>query len=410
MRCCSAGAAVTPPRSLQSHQQRDTASVFGQARRDTDDAEDSQIDDVLDELRRQARDDTDLGERFIRLCQGVLRALSDGSGDPMFDRVDVWNEWASRDGPADGIDLVAQRNSTVGGDAIAIQCECHDGSQLVGQRNVDSFLAKTGSAAFRARMLIHTAPGLSAHLQRMIDSQHKPCHVVGLAELRRWKLDWWEVAEAAGAVAPQSWPSDGDAAAGRRRGADQRSSAERLFGQAGGMLGGAALPVAAIVAGVFMVFSGADFGALVIIGGAAALALRRSTRRRSATRPDSQPADHRRRKPRPQRGSHGGARTAPPGNGSWDDDEQLDDDGWDDDEPLSDDEWDREDRNFRRRSRRVSREPIWYDRDDDLDWVDEHDPLDVHDEHDPLDPDDEPYRTPASRRRRSRSWDDDDYI
>ena len=396
-----------PPRSLRAHQQRDTASVFGQARRDTDDSEDSQIDDVLDELRRQARGDTDLGERFIRLCQGVLRALSDGSGDPMFDRVDVWNEWAGRDGPADGIDLVAQRNSTVGGDAIAIQCECHDGSQLVGQRDVDSFLAKTESAAFRARMLIHTAPRLSAHLQRMIDSQHKPCHVVDLAELRRWKLDWWAAAETAGAVAPQSWSSDGDAAAGRRRGADERSTAERLFGKAGGTLGGAALPVAAIVAGVLMVFSGKDIGALVIIGGIAALALRRSTRRRSATRPDSQPADHRRRRPRPQRGPDG-ARTAPPSSDGWDDDEW--DDDFPEDEPRADDEWDREDRDFRHRSQRASREPIWHDRDDDLDWDDEHDPLDLHDQNDPLDWDDEPYRTPASRRRRPRSWDDDDYI
>ena len=399
---------MTPPRSLQAHQQRDTASVFDQARRDTDDSADSQIDDVLDELRRQARGDTDLGERFVRLCQGVLRALSDGSGDPMFDRVDVWNEWAGRDGPADGIDLVAQRNSTVGGDAIAIQCECHDGSQLVGQRDVDAFLATTGSAAFRARMLIHTAPGLSAHQQRMIDSQHKPCHVVDLAELRRWKLDWWAAAEAAGAVAPRSWSTDGEAVAGRRRGADERSSAERQFGQAGGFLGGAALPVAAIVAGVFMVFSGVDIGALVIIGGVAALALRRGTRRRSATRPDSQPADHRRRRPRPQRGPDG-AQNAPPNSDDWDDDDEWDED-FPEDEPRADDEWDREDRDFRRRSRRVSREPIWYDRDDDLDWVDEHDPLDLHDQNDPLDWDDEPYRTPASRRRRPRSWDEDDYI
>ncbi|WP_419840430.1 hypothetical protein [Candidatus Poriferisodalis sp.] len=375
--------------------------MFGQAQRDTDDSEDSQIDDVLDELRRQARDDTDLGERFVRLCQGVLRALVDGSGDRVFDRVDVWDEWAGRDGPADGIDLVAQRNSTVGGDAIAIQCECRDGSQLVGQRDVDSFLAKTGSAEFRARMLIHTAPGLGAHLQGTIDSQHKPCHVVDLAELRRWKLDWWAAAEAVGATAPQPQSSHSEAAAGRRRGADQRSSAERLFGQAGGMLSGAALPVAAIVAGVFMVFSGVDIGALVIIGGVAALALRRSTRRRSGSQPAGQPADDRRGRPRPRRGSHDGAQTAPPRSDGWDDDDWLDDDGWDDDEPRADDEWDREDRNFRRRSQRVSREPIWYDREDDLDWVDEHDPLD---------PDDEPYRAPASRRRRSRSWDDDDYI
>lgn len=403
-----------PPRSLQAHQQRDTASVFGQARRDTDDSEDSQIDDVLDGLRRQARDDTDLGERFIRLCQSVLRALTDGSGDPMFDRVDVWNEWAGRGGPADGINLVAQRNNTVGGDAIAIQCECHDGSQLVGHRDVDPFLAKTGSAAFRARMLIHTAPGLSAHLQRMIDSQHKPCHVVDLAELRRWKLDWWAAAEAAGAVAPQSWSSDDEAVAGRRRGADERSTAERLFGQAGGMLGGTALPVAAIVAGVFMVFSGVETGALVIIGGAAALALRRSTRQRSATQPDGQPADHRRRRPRPQRGPDD-AQTAPPSSDDWDDDDWLDDDGWDDDfpedEPRADDEWDREDRNFRRRSQRVSREPIWHDRGDDLSWNDgwdsggwgDGDPDDSD-----WDGDDEPYRSPAARSRRTATWDDDD--
>ena len=399
-----------PPRSLQAHQQRDTASVFGQAQRDADDAEDSQIDDVLDELRLHARSDADLGERFVRLCQGVLRALVDGSGDPVFDRVDVWDEWAGRDGPAGGIDLVAQRNSAVGGDAIAIQCECHDGSQLLGQRDFDSFLAKTGSAAFRARMLIHTATGLSARLQGTIDGLRKPCHVVDLAELRRWKLDWWAAAEAVGAAAPQPHSSDGEAAAGRRRGTDQHSTAERLFGQASGMLGDAALPVAAIVVGVFMVLTGADIGALVIIGGIIALVRRRGTRRRSGTRPAGQPAGNRRHRPRPQ-SRPDDAQTASPNSDGWDDDEWSDDDEWDDDfsedEPRSDDEWDREDRNFRRRRRRVPREPIRYDRDDDLDWVDEHDPLDVHD---PLDPDDERFRTPASRRRRPRSWDDDDYF
>ncbi len=403
-----------PPISLQAHQQRDTASVFGQAQRDADDSEESQIDDVLDELRLHARSDANLGERFVRLCQGVLSALVDGSGDPVFDRVDVWDEWAGRDGPADGIDLVAQRNSAVGGDAIAIQCKCHDGSQLVGQRDFDSFLAKTRSAAFRARMLIHTATGLSAHLQRTIDGLRKPCHVVDLAELRRWKLDWWAAAEAVGAAAPQPHSSDGEGAADCRRGADQRSAAERLFEQAGGRLGSAALPVAAIVAGVFMVLAGADIGALVIIGGAIALALRRSTRRRSATQPDGQPADHRRRRPRPQRGPDG-AQNAPPSSDDWDDDDWLDDDEWDDDFPedelRADDEWDREDRGFRRRSQRVSREPIWHDRDDDLSWNDgwdsggwgDGDPDDSD-----WDGDDEPYRSPAARSRRTATWDDDD--
>ncbi len=402
MRCCSAGFAVTPPRSLQAHQQRDTAIVSGQARRDADDSEDSQIDDVLDEMRHQASTGTDLGRRFEQLCQGVLRALRDDEGNRVFDRVDVWDEWAGREGPGDGIDLVAQRSSASGGDAIAIRCECHSDGRRVSSRDVDSFLAKSGSATFRARMLIHTAPGLSAHLQQTIDDLEKPCHVLGLAEIRRWNLDWWEVAEAVDALAPEPRSSKDETAADYRDGASRHGMAERLFGQAGGMLGGAALPVAAIVAGVFMVISGANIGALVIIGGAATLALRRSTRRRSATRPDSRPADHRRREPRSHRRSHDGARTAPPGSGDWDDDDWLDDDDWDDDfpedEPRADDE---RDRDFRRRSQRVSREPIWHDRDDDLDWDDEHDPLDWVDEQ---------YRTPASRRRRPRSWDDDDYI
>ncbi|MCY4517030.1 MAG: hypothetical protein OXB99_07330 [Acidimicrobiaceae bacterium] len=314
--------------------------MFDQARRESDD---SQIDDVLDEMRRQASDSTDLGTRFEQLCKGVLRALRDDEGNRAFDRVDVWDEWAGREGPAGGIDLVAQRSSASGGDAIAIRCECHSDGRRVSSRDVDSFLAKSGSATFRARMLIHTATGLSAHLQRMIDSQHKPCHVVDLAELRRWKLDWWAAAEAVGAVAPQSWSSDGEAVAGRRRGADERSSAERQFGQAGGILGGAALPVTAIAAGTFMVFAGAAIGALVIIGGIVALALRRGTRGRSATRPAGQPAGNRRRRPRPQRRPDG-AQTAPPRSDGWDDDEWLDDDDYDEfDEDWDDDKWDMED-------------------------------------------------------------------
>ncbi len=178
--------------------QRDTPSVFDQARRGSDGP---QIDDVLSEMRRQAHDSTDLGGRFERLCQGVLGALSDGDGRRVFDRVDRWDDWAGREGSGGGIDLVAHRNNARGDDAMAIQCHCCSDNRLVSKQDVASFLAHSGSARFRARMLIHTATGLSAELQREIDDPQKPCHVVDLAEMRRWKLDWWAVAEAVGAVA-----------------------------------------------------------------------------------------------------------------------------------------------------------------------------------------------------------------
>lgn len=53
------------------------------------DSGDSQIDDVLNAMHREASDSTDLGRRFERLCTGVLGALRNADGRRVFDRVDA---------------------------------------------------------------------------------------------------------------------------------------------------------------------------------------------------------------------------------------------------------------------------------------------------------------------------------
>ena len=378
--------------------QRDTPSVFDQARRGSDGP---QIDDVLSEMRRQAHDSADLGGRFERLCQGVLGALSDGDGRRVFDRVDRWDDWAGREGSGGGIDLVAHRNNARGDDAMAIQCHCCSDNRLISKQDVASFLAHSGSARFRARMLIHTATGLSAELQREIDDPQKPCHVVDLAEMRRWKLDWWAVAEAVGAVAlPHRSPSRSTAAGQQGGDTEPDSSAGSLLRKASRWLLSRGVGVAAIAAGTLMVFSGADMGALLIIGGLLVFARRHGTRRHTTAPSANPPPGRRHRRATSRHRSH---------SDDWSDDEP----DWDDDEDR-DDEWEREDREFRAFSERDPAERDWRDRNDEWDtddrWDDTDDEWDADDRWDWGD--DEPPRRPTSRGRgRRSSWEnDDDYI
>lgn len=406
-------AATAMPDCCRVTYQRDTASVFDQARRDADD---SHIDDVLSEMRRRAHDSADLSNRFERLCQGVLGALSDRDGRRVFDRVDRWDDWAGRVGPGGGIDLVAHRNSDRGDDAIAIQCHCYSDSRLVSKRDVGAFLEASDSAHFRARTLIHTAKGLSADLQGEIDDHHKPCHVVDLAEMRRWKLDWSAVAEAVGVVAPLHRSPGQAGESGQQGNTDLGSRASWLSGTASRWLLSGGVGAAAIAAGTLMVFSGADIGALLIIGGILLLARRRAARRQPTLRPAG----------RPRGGRHGGATSRQrPDSDDWSDDHLGPDDAGDRDDSEWDhadewdrverreDEWEREDRRFWAYSERDSAEHSRRDRTDESDHDDEWGDADSEwDRDDSWDwDDDEPPRRSASRGRGS-SWetDDGDYI
>ncbi|MXV88050.1 MAG: hypothetical protein F4117_12450 [Acidimicrobiales bacterium] len=390
--------------------------MFHRAPRGSDD---SQIDDVLAEMRREAHDSADLASRFERLCQGVLGALSDGDGRRVFDRVDRWDDWAGRDGPGDGIGLVAHSNSARDddADAVAIQCRCSSGSRLVSKQDVASFLANSDSARFRARMLIHTAKGLSADLQRQIDDRQKPCHVIDLAEMRRWKLDWWVVAEAVGAVAPPH-PSPGRAtAAGQPGDTDPRSPVGPLLSKTSRALLSRGVAVGAIAVGTLMVFSGADIGVLLVLGGIFVLARRRGIRSETGPRPVNRPPGGRRGRATSQRD---------PDSDDWSDDDQDWENGGDRDDVWEhadewdrverrEDEWEREDRRFWAYSERDSAEHSRRDRADE--WVHDDEWGDADSEWDRDDgwdwDDDEPPRRSASRGRgRGSSWeaDDGDYI
>lgn len=387
--------------------QRDTPSVFDQARRGSDG---SQIDDVLGEMRRQAHDSADLASRFERLCQGVLGALSAGDGRRMFDRVDRWDDWAGRERSGGGIDLVAHRNSDHDDDAVAIGCHCYGDNRLISKRDVASFLTNSDSARFRARMLIHTAKALDPDLQHEIDDRQKPCHVVDLAEMRRWKLDWRALAETVGAVAPPH-PSPGRAtAAGQQGNTDPGSPAGSLLSRASRWLLSRGIGVAAIAAGTLMVFSGEDIGALLIIGGILVFARRHGTHRHTTPRPASRSPGRR----------HGNATFRHrPDSDDWSDDEPDEDDGWDladewDRVERREDEWEREDREFWAFSERDPAERGRRDRNDEWDtedrWADTDDEWDADDGWDW--DDDEPPRRPTSRGRgRQPFWEtDDDYI
>ena len=334
----------------------------------------------------------------------------------MFDRVDRWDDWAGRDGPGGGIGLVAHRNSARDDDAVAIQCHCSSDSRLVSKRDVDTFLKTSDSAQFRARMLIHTAEGLSPDLQRQIDDRQKPCHVIDLAEMRRWKLDWWAVAEATGSVTPLHASPSRATAAERPGDADPGSTVGPLLSKTSRALLSRGVAVGAIAVGTLMVFSGADIGVLLVLGGIFVLARRRGIRRETGPRPVNRPPGERRGRATSQRD---------PDSDDWSDDDQDWENGGDRDDEWDhadewdrverrEDEWEREDRRSWPFSERDPAEHGWRSRNGEWDtddrWDDTDGEWDTDDWWD-WDDDEPPERSASRGRSRRSSWEtDDDYI
>lgn len=180
-------------------------------------------------------------------------------------------------------------------------------------------------------MLIHTAKGLSPRLQRQIDGHPKPCHVVDLAEMRLWKLDWWAAAESTGALGLPPTSQRHTTTAGGSAADDPRGGVRSLLLSCGAA-------VAAIAVGTLTVFFGVHIGVLLVIGGVAVLARQRSTHRQAIPRSSKRPLGGRRRRATSRHRLQSDAwRGDEP---DCDDEEDLDDeweqdDGWDwdDDEP-----------------------------------------------------------------------------
>jgi Predicted helicase len=129
------------------------------------------IFDILDELRREAESQRDLGNRFERLMQAYFQ--TDPYYQDLFSHVWLWMEYPNRgDSPDVGIDLVAKERAT--GELWAIQCKFYHPDHTLTKKDVDSFLAASGKKEFSHRLIVSTTDKWSDNLEKAIKNQQVP--------------------------------------------------------------------------------------------------------------------------------------------------------------------------------------------------------------------------------------------
>ncbi len=125
-----------------------------------------------------------VGRRFEHLVREALLAHP-GEWD-RFDEVWLWNDWPERDGPDNGIDLVARRRETCGGGLVAIQAKY--GQSPISTSEIDSFLA--ASEQFEGRLLVTNRPRIAASGQRKLVRARPRCEVLHTKDMDDWVPDW----------------------------------------------------------------------------------------------------------------------------------------------------------------------------------------------------------------------------
>ncbi|TIC83616.1 damage-inducible protein [Nocardioides sp. GY 10113] len=145
------------------------------------------IYEVLGDLRAQALDERDKGDKFERLIKTYL--LNDPEWAARFSDVWLWTEWPGREGrPDTGIDLVASLRDSDG--YAAIQCKFYAPGATVSKGDIDSFLSASGGKEFTLRYIFDTAKSWSPNAADTLAHQAVPVQRVDIAWLDESAFDW----------------------------------------------------------------------------------------------------------------------------------------------------------------------------------------------------------------------------
>ncbi|GAA2131894.1 DEAD/DEAH box helicase [Nocardioides bigeumensis] len=145
------------------------------------------IYEVLGDLRAQALDERDKGDKFERLIKTYL--LNDPEWANRFSDVWLWTEWPGREGRTDtGIDLVAALRDDNG--YAAIQCKFYAPGSTVAKGDIDSFLSASGGKEFTRRYIFDTAKSWSSNASETLAHQAVPVQRVDIAWLDESAFDW----------------------------------------------------------------------------------------------------------------------------------------------------------------------------------------------------------------------------
>ena len=103
------------------------------------------LNELLNDIRSDAANNRDIGDRFERLIAAFLTA--DPRYDSLFSDVWLWTDWPGRGNmPDTGIDLVAKERLT--GGYCAIQCKFYRLDHKIQKSDIDSFFTASGKHHF----------------------------------------------------------------------------------------------------------------------------------------------------------------------------------------------------------------------------------------------------------------------
>ncbi len=143
--------------------------------------------DILDELRREASSNRDMGGKFERLIAGYLKT------DPLyrdrFEDVWLWSDWPGRDKRPDaGIDLVAKERA--GDGFCAIQCKFYASDHSLQKADIDSFFTASGKDPFTSRLIVSTTDLWSSNAEEALRGQKIPVTRLRVQDLASSAVDW----------------------------------------------------------------------------------------------------------------------------------------------------------------------------------------------------------------------------
>lgn len=88
----------------------------------------------------------------------------------LFRQVWLWDVWPDRDGPDNGIDIVAETHE---GELWAVQCKCTDPDKPLNKAEIDSFGLRSSTGEFSRRLVVSTSRVLGAGAKRALHPKRK---------------------------------------------------------------------------------------------------------------------------------------------------------------------------------------------------------------------------------------------
>ncbi len=143
------------------------------------------FDDVLEEIRKEAKNKKELGMKFESLIVNFFK--KDKTYQNRFSKVWWFADWPGKNRRDTGIDIVAQERD--GGEYVGIQCKCYDNDNPVDYEGVSKLLTACKSYKITRYILAYTSDKLTPESRRMCKENN--ILLLNKSDLRSSSINNW---------------------------------------------------------------------------------------------------------------------------------------------------------------------------------------------------------------------------